>query len=485
MLQTKNRFLSESNYLGGQWVAADSGKTMPVLDPATGAVIGTIPVSGAEETRRAIEAAEAAFPAWRKRTALERANLLMKLHDVILENREPLAQLLTLEQGKPLAEARAEVGGSAAYVRWFAEEGRRVYGDMIPSPVADRRLMVIKEPVGVVAAITPWNFPSSMIARKLGPALAAGCTMVIKPSEFTPYSGLAWGLLCEEAGIPDGVINFVTGDAAAIGKELCGNSAVRKLSFTGSTRVGKLLLAQSADNVQKVSMELGGNAPFIVFDDADLDRAIAGGMAAKYRNAGQTCVCTNRFYVQSGIYDAFVERLTTESEAMPVGNGGDDGVVQGPLINDTAFAKVQELVADAVAKNGRVTTGGKPHALGRTFYEPTVIADATTDMRFAREEIFGPVAPVFKFETEGEAVALANDIEYGLAGFVYTQELGRAFRMMEAMKYGLIGINEGVIATPEAPFGGVKHSGLGKEGGHQGIADYLDEKFVAIGGLGL
>ncbi|MEL6437399.1 MAG: NAD-dependent succinate-semialdehyde dehydrogenase, partial [Pseudomonadota bacterium] len=457
MLQTKNRFLIEANYIDGQWVGADSGETMAVTNPANQAALGTIPLSGDAETTRAIEAASKAFAAWRKRTALERSNLLMKLHDLIKENQEALAQLLTAEQGKPISEARVEVGGSAAYVRWFAEEGRRVYGDLVPSPVADRRLMVIKEPVGVVGAITPWNFPSSMIARKLGPALAAGCTIVIKPSEFTPFSGLAWGQLCEEAGIPAGVVNIVTGDAAAVGKALCTNRDVRKLSFTGSTRVGKLLLAQSADNVQKVSMELGGNAPFIVFDDADLERAVAGGMAAKYRNAGQTCVCTNRFYVQSGIYDAFVERLTTESAAMTVGEGNGDGVVQGPLINEQAFEKVQELVADAVAKNGEVTTGGKPHALGGTFYEPTVIAGATQDMRFATEEIFGPVAPVFKFDTEVEAIAMANATDYGLAGFVYTQDLGRAFRMMEGLEYGLIGINEGVIATPEAPFGGVKH----------------------------
>ncbi|MEO1703490.1 MAG: NAD-dependent succinate-semialdehyde dehydrogenase [Pseudomonadota bacterium] len=484
-MSDQNKFLKQSNFVGGDWIAADSGATMTVHNPATREVIGTIPVCAVQETDRAIAAASEAFPIWRKSTALERANLLMKLHDVILKNQEELARLLTLEQGKPLAEARVEVGGSAAYVRWFAEEARRVYGEVIPSPVPDRRLMVIKEPVGVVAAITPWNFPSSMIARKLGPALAAGCTIVIKPSEFTPFSGLAWGLLCKEAGIPPGVVNIITGDAAAIGSRLCGNPHVRKLSFTGSTRVGKLLLAQSADNVQKVSMELGGNAPFIVFNDADLDRAILGGMAAKYRNAGQTCVCTNRFYVQAGIYDAFVDRLTAETAAMTVGNGFDDGVVQGPLINEAAMAKVVELVEDATQKQGRITIGGKPHAKGGTFFEPTVIANATGNMRFAREEIFGPVAPVFKFTSEEEVVAMANDTEFGLSGFVYTQDLGRAFRMMEALRYGLIGINEGVIATPEAPFGGVKHSGLGKEGGHQGIADYVDEKFVAVGGLGL
>ncbi|MEN0002370.1 MAG: NAD-dependent succinate-semialdehyde dehydrogenase [Pseudomonadota bacterium] len=485
MLQPKNRFLVESNLIGGAWVSADRGETMAVNDPATGTLIGTIPVSGQAETERAISAAADALPAWRKLTALARADLLMKLQGLIVENADALAELLTLEQGKPLAEARGEVMGSAAYVRWFAEEARRAYGQIVPSPIGDRRLMVIKEPVGVVAAITPWNFPSSMIARKLGPALAAGCTIVIKPSEFTPFSGLAWGLLCEEAGIPAGVVNIITGNAEAIGRELCTNKIVRKLTFTGSTRVGKLLLSQSADNVQKVSMELGGNAPFIVFDDADMDRALAGALASKYRNTGQTCVCANRFYVQSGIYDAFVDKLTAAAGSMKVGIGTDADVVQGPLINDAALAKVQELVEDAVNKNGRIMTGGKQHALGGTFYEPTVIADATPDMRFAKEEIFGPVAPVFRFDHEEEAIRMANDTNFGLSGYLFTQDLGRAFRMMEALEYGLIGVNEGVIATPEAPFGGIKHSGLGKEGGHQGIADYVNEKFVAIGGLGI
>ncbi len=480
-----NLFLREQNYIDGQWQLADGGEMLEVTNPADSQVIGQIPVCGGEETKRAINAAHHAQKDWRKTTALERANYLMKLHDLVLEHQEELAQLLTMEQGKPLVEARGEVGGSAAYIRWFAEEGRRVYGDLVPSPIASRRLMVIKEPVGVVAAITPWNFPSSMIPRKLGPALAAGCTIIIKPSEFTPFSGLAWGVLAEMAGIPAGVVNVITGDASAIGKELCSNDTVRKISFTGSTRVGKILLAQSADNVKKVSMELGGNAPFIVFDDADIDAAIVGGMAAKYRNAGQTCVCTNRFYVQAGIHDEFVKRLSDASAAMKVGRGVEDGVELGPLINDLAISKVKELVDDAIQKGGKVTTGGKEHAMGGAFFEPTVIEGATQDMRISKEEVFGPVAPVFKFETEEEVVRMANDTIYGLASFVYTQNLGRAWRMMEELKYGLVGINEGVIATPEAPFGGLKQSGLGKEGGHDGIDDYLDSKYVCVGGLGL
>lgn len=485
MSQTKNQFLRESNYIAGKWATADKSQTLKVTNPANGSVIGTIPVCGEAETKRAIDAANEAQKSWRKTTALERANYLMKLHDLVLEHQEELAQLLTLEQGKPIAEARGEVGGSAAYIRWFAEEGRRVYGDLVPSPIASRRLMVMKEPVGVVAAITPWNFPSSMIPRKLGPALAAGCTIIIKPSEFTPFSGLAWGVLAEMAGIPAGVVNVITGDSSAIGKELCSNDIVRKISFTGSTRVGKILLTQSAENVKKVSMELGGNAPFIVFDDADIDAAIVGGMAAKFRNAGQTCVCTNRFYVQAGVYDKFVKKLSQASAAMKVGEGTAEGVVLGPLINEMALGKVQELVDDAVQKGGKIVTGGKPHALGGTFFEATVIENATQNMRISQEEVFGPVAPVFKFEKEEEAIAMANDTIYGLASFVYTQNLGRAWRMMEELKYGLIGINEGVIATPEAPFGGLKQSGMGKEGGHQGIDDYLDTKYVCVGGLGL
>ena len=411
--------------------------------------------------------------------------MLRRLHDAIMNNQESLAQLLTMEQGKSLTEARGEVGISAAYILWFAEEARRIYGEVVPSPWADRRILVTREPVGVVAAITPWNFPSSMLARKIGPALAAGCTAVVKPASQTPYSGLAWGALAEEAGIPAGVINIVTGSAAEIGAELTENPLVRKITFTGSTEVGKKLLVAAAGTVKKVSMELGGNAPFILFDDADLERAVAGGIAAKYRNSGQTCVCTNRCIVQSGIHDRFVERLAEEAAKLKVGNGLDEGVQQGPLIDMKAVETVEGMVADAVSKGGRIAAGGKRHELGGTFFEPTVIADANTQMRFAREEIFGPLSPVFKFDSEEQAIELANDTEFGLACYFYTQDLGRTYRVMEGLKYGLIGVNEGIITTVEAPFGGLKESGLGKEGGRQGIEDYLDSKYVCIGGLGL
>ena len=485
MLQKTSHFMRQANLIDGEWVQADSGKTIDVTNPATGLKIGTVPKSGAAETRRAIEAAETAFQSWRKTSALERSKLLRKLHDAIMDNQDALAELLTIEQGKSLAESRGEVGSSAAYILWFAEEGRRVYGDVVPSPWRDRRVLVTKEPVGVIAAITPWNFPNSMLARKLGPALAAGCTAVVKPASQTPYSGLAWGALCEEVGFPKGVVNIVTGSAGEIGDEMCANPLVRKITFTGSTEIGKILIQKSAATVKKVSMELGGNAPFLVFDDADIDRAIEGAVAAKYRNSGQTCVCTNRFFVQAGIYDEFVEKLAAASNALKVGSGLDEGVQQGPLIDGKAVEKVEEFIADASSKGGRVVAGGKRHALGGSFFEPTVIADASPDMKFMKEEIFGPVAPVFKFETEEEAIRLANDTEFGLACYFYTGDLGRAFRVMEGLKYGMVGVNEGLITTPEAPFGGVKESGLGKEGGHQGIEDYLDTKYVCIGGLGL
>ncbi|HSO48041.1 MAG TPA: NAD-dependent succinate-semialdehyde dehydrogenase, partial [Rhizobiaceae bacterium] len=364
-------------------------------------------------------------------------------------------------------------------------EARRTYGDLVPSPWADRRIMVTKEPVGVVAAITPWNFPSSMLARKIGPAIAAGCTVVVKPASQTPYSGLAWGVLCEQAGIPAGVVNIVTGSASEIGAEITSNPLVRKITFTGSTEIGKQLIRESAGTVKKVSMELGGNAPFLVFDDADLERAVNGAMVAKFRNSGQTCVCTNRFIVQAGIHDRFVARLAEETAKLKVGNGLEEGVQQGPLIDERAVKSVEEMIADAVGKGGKVVTGGKRHELGGSFFEPTVIAGASTKMRFTQEEIFGPVAPVYKFETEEEGIAIANDTIYGLASYFYTQDLGRAFRVMEGLKYGLIGVNEGLITTVEAPFGGLKQSGLGKEGGHQGIEDYMDSKYVCIGGLGL
>ncbi|MDN2582887.1 NAD-dependent succinate-semialdehyde dehydrogenase [Aquibium sp. ELW1220] len=485
MLQKSNHYMRQANLIGGEWVQADSGATLDVTNPANGQKLGTVPKSGKAETRRAIEAADKAFRTFRKTTANERSKMLRKLHDLILENQDALAELLTIEQGKSLAESRGEVGASAAYVLWFAEEARRTYGDVVPSPWADRRIIVTREPVGVIAAITPWNFPSSMLARKIGPAIAAGCTTVVKPASQTPYSGLAWGALCEEAGIPAGVVNIVTGSAGEIGDEICANPLVKKITFTGSTEVGKILIEKSAATVKKVSMELGGNAPFVVFDDADIDRAVEGAMVAKYRNSGQTCVCTNRFFVQAGVYDAFVEKLAAASAKLKVGSGLDAGVQQGPLIDGKAVEKVEELIGDATARGGTVVTGGKRHALGGSFFEPTVISGATPDMRFMKEEIFGPVAPVFKFTTEDEAVALANDTEYGLACYFYSSDLGRVFRVMENLKYGMVGVNEGLITTPEAPFGGVKESGLGREGGHQGIEDYLDTKYVCIGGLGL
>jgi succinate-semialdehyde dehydrogenase/glutarate-semialdehyde dehydrogenase len=485
MLQKTSHFMRQANFIDGEWVQADSGQTIDVVNPATGLVLGTVPKCAAAETRRAIAAAEAAFQSYRKTSALDRAKLLRRLHDAIMDNQDALAELLTMEQGKSLTEARGEIAFSAAYVLWFAEEGRRTYGDVVPSPWADRRILVTREPVGVIAAITPWNFPSSMLARKLGPALAAGCTAVVKPASQTPYSGLAWGVLCEEAGFPKGVVNIVTGSASEIGDELCTNPLVRKITFTGSTEVGKVLLQKAASTVKKVSMELGGNAPFIVFDDADVGRAVEGAMIAKYRNSGQTCVCTNRFLVQSGIYEDFVGRLAEASRKLKVGPGLEEGVQQGPLIDEQAVRKVEEFIEDARAKGGRVVTGGKRHALGGLFFEPTVIADATLDMKFTTEEIFGPLAPVYRFETEEEAIEMANATIYGLAAYFYSGDLGRVFRVMEGLKYGLIGVNEGLITTVEAPFGGLKQSGLGKEGGHQGIEDYLDTKYVCIGGLGL
>jgi succinate-semialdehyde dehydrogenase / glutarate-semialdehyde dehydrogenase len=485
MLTKTDAYRRDANLIGSEWVGADSGETMPVTNPATGERLGAVPKSGKAETKRAIEAASKAFETFSKTSALERANLLQKLAETILDNQEALAVLLSMEQGKSLAEARGEVAFSAAYIRWFGEEARRVYGDVVPSPWADRRILVTREPVGVVAAITPWNFPSSMLARKLGPAIAAGCTCVVKPASQTPYSGIAWGVLAEQAGFPAGVINVVTGSAAEIGDELCRNPAVRKITFTGSTEVGRKLLRQAAGTVKKVSMELGGNAPFIVFDDADIDRAIDGAMIAKYRNSGQTCVCTNRFLVQSRIYNKFVDRLAEASDSLKVGNGLEEGTQQGPLIDMRAVETVEELIADAMDKGGRVVTGGKRHALGGSFFQPTVIADAKRSMRFTREEIFGPISPVYKFRKEEEAIRMANDTIFGLAAYFYTADLGRAFRVMEGLKYGLIGVNEGLITTVEAPFGGLKQSGLGKEGGYQGIEDYLDSKYVCIGGLGI
>ena len=483
-MATQNEFLREAAYVDGEWIKSDNGKTHDVTNPATGEVLGTVPDCGKAETARAIAAADKAFPAWRARTAKERAKILHKLADLIEANSEALGTLLTIEQGKSLAEAKGEVVFSAAYVRWFAEEAQRVYGDVIPSPWPGRRILVTKEPVGVVGAITPWNFPSSMIARKLGPALAAGCTIVIKPAAQTPYSGLAWGILAEKAGIPAGVVNVLTGSASAIGGELTSNPLVRKITFTGSTPIGKLLVEQSAKTLKKVSMELGGNAPFIVFDDADVDRAIEGALIAKYRNSGQTCVCTNRFLVQAGIHDRFVDKLIAASNGLKVGNGLEAGVQQGPLIDMKAVAKVEEHIADAVGKGAKVVAGGKRHSLGGSFFQPTVLTGVTPAMQVARDETFGPLAPVFKFETEEEAIQMANDTEFGLASYFYTRDLGRAFRVAEALKYGMVGINEGLITTEVAPFGGVKESGMGKEGSKYGIEDYIDAKYVCIGGLG-
>jgi len=483
MLQKTSHFLRQANLINGEWVQADSGATIDVVNPATGLVIGNVPKSGKAETRRAIEAADAAFEIWRKTSALERSKLLRQLHDAIMDNQQPLAELLTTEQGKSLTESKGEVAISAAYVLWFAEEARRVYGDVVPSPWKDRRILVTKEPTGVVAAITPWNFPSSMLSRKIGPALAAGCTAVIKPASQTPYSGIAWGVLCEEVGFPKGVVNVVTGSAGEIGDEICANPLVKKLTFTGSTEIGKMLIAKCAATVKKVSMELGGNAPFLVFDDADIERAVEGAIVAKYRNSGQTCVCTNRFFVQDGVYDQFVEKLSAASNKLKVGPGLEDGVQQGPLIDEKAVEKVEELIADAKAKGGKIVAGGKRHALGGSFFEPTVISEAKPEMRFMKEEIFGPVAPVFRFKEEAEAVRMANDTEFGLASYFYTSDLGRTLRVMEGLKYGMVGVNEGLITTVEAPFGGVKESGLGREGSRLGMEEYVEIKYVLMAGV--
>ncbi|WP_127142995.1 NAD-dependent succinate-semialdehyde dehydrogenase [Pelagibacterium montanilacus] len=477
------QFKREEIFIDGTWRKADSGRMIDVFDPASGEVIGQVPEAGADETRAAIEAAARAFETYRKTTAEERAAMLRKLASLIEDNKEPLAQLLTKEQGKSLTESRGEVAMSAKYILWFAEEARRVYGDTIPSPWADRRLMVTKEAVGVVGAITPWNFPSSMLARKIGPALATGCTIVCKPATQTPFSGLAWGLLCAEAGFPAGTVNILTGSASKIGGELTSHPDVAKITFTGSTEVGRILLAQAATTVKKVSMELGGNAPFLVFDDADIDRAVAGAIASKFRNSGQTCVCSNRIYVQAGIHDAFVEKLAIAAAGLKLGSGFEDGVEQGPLIDEKAIEGVGSFVEDAVSKGGKIVQGGKRVQRDGFFYEPTVIVNASSDMRFAREEIFGPVAPVFRFETEEEAIALANDTEYGLACYFYTRDLGRAFRVSEELRYGIVGVNEGVVTTEVAPFGGFKQSGVGREGSKYGLDDYLETKYVCIGGI--
>ncbi len=482
MADWKN-WMREANYFAGAWVSADDGATLDVTNPATGEVIGQIPKSGHSETMRAIDAAHAAFPAFAAMDLMGRLALLWKLHDALMDNQDSLAELLTREMGKPLAEAKGEIAIGAQYLRWYAEEARRVKGEIVPAGVNGRRILVTKHPVGVVGMITPWNFPSSMLARKLAPALAVGCTVVAKPSEETPYSGLAWAALAEDVGYPKGVINIVTGDAPAIGGAMMARPELRKVTFTGSTNVGKLLIRQSADTVKKVSMELGGNAPFIVFDDADLDRAIDGVMASKFRNSGQTCVCANRVFVQAGVHDEFVAKLVEKTRALKLGNGMDAGVTQGPLINQTALKKVEGFVEDAKAKGATVATGGTRDQLGGTFFQPTVLTGAKADMEFAQEEIFGPVAPVFKFETDQDGVDMANNTRFGLAAYAYTSDLARAMRLDRDLQYGMVGINSGMITTVEAPFGGVKESGLGKEGGSQGVEDYLDTKYVCIDGL--
>ncbi|MCO5093875.1 NAD-dependent succinate-semialdehyde dehydrogenase [Denitratimonas tolerans] len=473
--------LRQRALVGGRWIQADGDQACEVRNPATGALLATVPDMGAAETRRAIEAAQAAFPAWAARTAGERAQVLRRLFDLMMAHQDDLAVLMTAEQGKPLAEARGEVAYAASFIEWFGEEARRLYGDVIPGHAAGKRLLVLRQPVGVVAAITPWNFPSAMLARKLGPALAAGCTVVCKPALETPFSALALGVLAERAGLPPGVLNIVTGrDAAAIGIELTTHPAVRKLSFTGSTAVGRRLMAQCADGLKRVSLELGGNAPFIVFEDADLDAAVAGAIASKYRNSGQTCVCANRIFVHESVYESFALKLVDAVRALRVGDGLAGPTDQGPLISAAALAKVEAHVADALARGARLALGGARHALGGTFYQPTVLLDVTPAMRIAHEETFGPVAPLFRFRDEREAIALANDDQAGLAGYFYTRDLARAFRVAEALECGIVGVNTGLISTAVAPFGGIKQSGMGREGSKYGLDDYTQIKYLCL-----
>ena len=474
-------FLKQQCYIAGQWVDADNGKTQDVTDPGTGKVMGTVPNMGADETARAIAAAEAALPAWRAKTAGDRAKILRKLFELMIANQDALGELLSREQGKPFAEAKGEIAYGASFIEWFAEEGKRAYGEVIPGHAPDRRIVTLKQPVGVVAAVTPWNFPCAMITRKLGPALAAGCTMVLKPASATPYSALALAVLAEQAGIPAGVFNVVTGSARAIGGELTRNPSVRKLTFTGSTEIGVQLLRECAGTVKKVSMELGGNAPFLVFDDADVDAAIEGAMISKFRNCGHTCVCTNRFYVQDGVYDEFVTKLAARVSALKVGYGMDDGVIIGPLIDENAVAKVEEHLADALAGGAKVLAGGGRSELGGSFFQPTVVADVQADMLLAREETFGPLAGVIRFHTEEEAIRLANDTEFGLASYFYARDISRVWRVGEALEAGMVGINTGLISTEVAPFGGIKQSGLGREGSRHGLDDYMEIKYLCMG----
>jgi succinate-semialdehyde dehydrogenase/glutarate-semialdehyde dehydrogenase len=477
------KLFREQCYIDGGWADADERKTIAVHNPATGAVLGSVPRMGGAEAKRAVEAAERAWPAWRAKTAKERAACLRKWFELMMANQEDLARLMTAEQGKPLAESRGEIAYGASFIEWFAEEGKRAYGDTIPSPWADKRILVMKQPVGVCALITPWNFPNAMITRKAGPALAAGCTVVIKPAGQTPYSALALAELGERAGIPKGVLNVITGDSKAIGAELCASPVVRKLSFTGSTETGRVLMRQCADTIKKLSLELGGNAPFIVFDDADLDAAVEGALASKYRNAGQTCVCANRLYVQDGVYETFARKLTDKVKGFKVGAGTEAGVVIGPLIDEQGVKKVEAHVADALGKGAKLMLGGKRHERGGLFFQPTVIADVTADMIVSHEETFGPVAPLIRFKTEDEVIGLANDTEFGLAGYFYSRDVGRIFRVAERMEAGIVGANVGIISTEVAPFGGVKQSGLGREGSKYGLEEFLEVKYVLVGGL--
>ena len=484
MIRLKDPTLfKERGFIAGQWVAADSAQATEIRNPANGEVLGSVPHMGATETRRAIEAAHAALAPWAKKTAGERARLMRRWFDLMMANQEDLAVIMTAEQGKPLAESRGEIAYAASFIEWFAEEGKRLYGDIIPGHQADKRIMVLRQPIGVVAAITPWNFPAAMITRKAGPALGAGCPIVIKPAPQTPFSALAMAELARRAGIPDGVVNVVTGEAVAIGGEFTGNDKVRKLSFTGSTQVGKLLMSQCSKSVKKVALELGGNAPFLVLDDADLDAAVVGAIASKYRNTGQTCVCANRFIVQSKVYGLFAEKLAAAVRNLRIGDGLKGETDQGPLIDAKALAKVESHVADARAKGATIVIGGQRHALGGTFYEPTVLTHVNTDMILAREETFGPVAPLFRVDSDEEAIRLANDTEFGLAAYVYTRDLARSWRVTEALEYGIVGLNTGLISTEVAPFGGVKESGTGREGSKYGILEFTELKYICVGGI--
>ena len=484
MLKLKDpSLLRQQSFIDGAWCDADDASTLTVTNPATGEPVGSVPHMGAAETRRAIDAANAAWPAWRKTTARERSLILRKWNDLMLENADDLALIMTAEQGKPLAEAKGEVAYAASFLEWFGEQAKRIEGDTLQSPWPDRRMLVTREPIGVCAAITPWNFPAAMITRKVGPALAAGCPIIVKPAELTPFSAFALAVLAERAGVPKGVFSVITGDSNAIGLEMTSNPIVRKVSFTGSTQVGRILMAQAAPTIKTLSLELGGNAPFIVFDDADVDAAVEGAMASKYRNAGQTCVCANRLYVQDGIYDQFADKLVAAVAKLKVGNGVDSGVTQGPLIEEKAVVKVEQHIADALSKGARLLAGGKRHALGHSFFEPTILADVDTSMQVATEETFGPLAPLFRFKTEAEVIAMANDTEFGLAAYFYARDIGRVWRVAEALESGMVGVNTGLISNEIAPFGGVKQSGLGREGSKYGMDDYLVMKYICMGGI--